>query len=81
MSILEQEIKLLKSLTITMDDVETFNQIVCDENFTNEAVMWQPLDTEQIENVHDAHDKQTLKEVNRLFEENKLDVAYIVASY
>ena len=51
MSNLEKEIKLLKSLTVTVEDVETFNVIACDENFTNEAVMWQPIDTEQIQDI------------------------------
>ena len=78
---LEKEIKLLKSLTVAVRDVETFNQLVCDENFTNEAVMWQPLDTDQIQNVSNSHDRELLTEVNKLFNDNKLDVCYVVAEW
>lgn len=76
-----KEIKLLKSLTVVVQDVETFNQIVCDENFTNEAVMWQPLDIEQVQGISNVHDKKLLSEVNKLFHDNKLDVCYIVAEW
>lgn len=76
---LEKEIKLLKSLTVAVQDVETFNQIACDENFTNEAIMWQPLDTEEIQKVSNRHDRELLTEVNKLFDNNKLNVCYIVA--
>lgn len=76
-----KEIKLLKSLTVVVQDIETFNQIVCDGNFTNEAVMWQPLDIEQVQGISNTHDKKLLSEVNKLFHDNKLDVCYIVAEW
>ena len=81
MSNLEKEIKLLKSLTVTVEDIETFNVIACDENFTNEAVMWQPIDTEQTQDIQNSEDQATLAEVNKLFEQDKIDVAYIVSAY
>ena len=78
---LTKEIKLLKSLTVAVQDIETFNQIACDENFTNEVVMWQPLDIEQVQGISNTHDKKLLSEVNKLFHDNKLDVCYIVAEW
>ena len=81
MSKLEKEIKLLKSLTVTVEDVETFNVIACDENFTNEAVMWQPIDTEQIQDIQNSEDQATLTEVNNLFKQGKIDVALSYFSF
>ena len=68
MSKLEKEIKLLKSLTVTVEDIETFNVIACDENFTNEAVMWQPIDTEQIQDIQNSETRQNNNMQNALFE-------------